>query len=88
MNLLCPEVDCDEVCGAGVKVDDDNLPAPENIPTPNEEVQSVTGDWGFNRQSYCRAAEHQNHTPNWEIAMGGVPSHCYSFLSNPSPLQF
>ena len=51
-NKLCPEVDCDEVCGAGVKVDDDNLPAPENVPTPNEEVQSVTGDCGFNRQCY------------------------------------
>ena len=53
-----PEVDCDEVHGAGVEVDDDNLPTPENIPTPNEEVQSVTGDWGFNRQCYLRAAGH------------------------------
>ena len=44
-NQLHPEVDCDEVHGAGVEVDDDNLPTPENIPTPNEEVQSVTGDW-------------------------------------------
>ena len=33
------EVDHDEVCGAGVEVDDDNLPTPENIPTPNEEVE-------------------------------------------------
>ena len=55
-NQLCPEVDHDEVCGVGVEVDDDNLPAPENIPTPNEEVQSVTGDWGFIRQCYHRAA--------------------------------
>ena len=46
-NQLHPEVDHDEVCGgAGVEVDDDNLPAPENIPTPNEEVQSA-GDWGI-----------------------------------------
>ena len=44
-NQLHPEVDHDEVCGAGVEVDDDNLPTPEIIPTPNEEVQSVTGDW-------------------------------------------
>ena len=43
-NQLLPEVDCDEVCGAGVEADDDNLPTPEKIPTPNEEVQSVTGD--------------------------------------------
>ena len=57
-NQLRPEVDHDEVCGAGVEVDDDNLPRPENIPTPNEEVQSVTGDWGFNRQCYRRAAGH------------------------------
>ena len=55
-NQLCPEVDHNEVHVAGVEVDDDNLPAPENIPTPNEEVQSVIGDWGFNRQCYCRAA--------------------------------
>ena len=34
-NQLHPEVDCDEVRGAGVEVDGDNLPAPENIPTPN-----------------------------------------------------
>ena len=34
-NQLHPEVDHDEVHGAGVEVDDDNLPAPENIPTPN-----------------------------------------------------
>ena len=66
-NQLCPEVDHDEVHGAGLEVDDDNLPAPENIPTPYEEVQSVTGDWGFNRH---RAAGHQNLTPNWKIAMG------------------
>ena len=57
-NQLHPEVDHDEVHGAGVEVDDNNLPAPENIPTPNEEVQSVTRDWGFNRQCYCRAAGH------------------------------
>ena len=57
-NQLHPEIDCDEVCGAGVEVDNDILLIPENIPTPNEEVQSVTGDWGFNRQCYCRAAEH------------------------------
>ena len=57
-NQLCPEVDCDEVHGAGVEVDDDNLPAPENIPTPNEEVQSAAGDWGFNRQCCHRAAGH------------------------------
>ena len=89
-NQLCPEVDCDEVHGAGVEVDDDNLPTPENIPTPNEEVQSVTGDWGFNRQCYCRAAGHQNLTPNWKISMGGggVHSHCYSFSNNFSPLCF
>ena len=47
-NQLHPAVDHDEVHGTGVEVDDDNLPAPENIPTPNEEVQSVTGDWEFN----------------------------------------
>ena len=35
-NQLCPEVDHDEVHGAGVEVDDDNLRTPENIPTPNE----------------------------------------------------
>ena len=57
-NQLHPEVDHDEVCGAGVEVDDENLPTPENIPTPNEEVQSVTGDLGFNRQCYCSAAWH------------------------------
>ena len=62
-NQLHPEVDNDEVHGAGVEVDDDNLPAPENVPTPNEEVQSVTSDWGFNRQCYRRAAGHQNLTP-------------------------
>ena len=58
--------DHDEVHGAGVEVDDDNLPTPENIPTPNEEVQSVTGDWGINRQCYRRAAGHQNLTPQLE----------------------
>ena len=57
-NQLCPEVDCDEVHGVGVEVDDNNLPTPENIPTPNEEVQSVTSDWGFNRQCYHRTAGH------------------------------
>ena len=69
-NKLCPEVDHDEVHGAGVEVDDDNLPTPENIPTPNEEVQSVTGDWGINRHCYRRAAGHRNLTPigklQWE----------------------
>ena len=45
-NQLHPEVDHDEFRGA------------ENIPTPNEEVQSVTGDWGFNGQCYHRAAGH------------------------------
>ena len=55
-NQLHPQVDCDEVHGAGVEVDDDNLPTPENIPIPNE--QSITGDWGFNRQCYRRAAGH------------------------------
>ena len=57
-NQLHPDVDCNEVHGVSVEVDDDNLPAPENIPTPNEEVQSATGDWGFNRQCYHRAAGH------------------------------
>ena len=70
-NQLCPEVDHDEVCGTGVEVDDDNLPAPENIPTPNEEVQSVTVDWGFNRQCCRRAAGHQNLTPQLENCNGG-----------------
>ena len=88
-NQLHPEVDHDEVHGAGVEVDDDNLPTPENIPTPNEEVQSVTGDWGFNRQCYCRAAGIEISPPNWKIAIrGGVHSHCYSFSNNFSPLHF
>ena len=29
------QVNCDEVHGTGLEVDDDNLPTPENIPTPN-----------------------------------------------------
>ena len=90
-NQLHPEVDCDEFRGAGVEVDDDNLPTPETTPIPNEEVQSVTGDWGFNRQCYCRAAGQQGikiSPPNWKIAMGGVHSHCYSFSNNFSPLHF
>ena len=87
-NQIHPEVDHDEVRGAGVEVHDDNLPAPKNIPTPNEEVKSVTGDWGFNRQCYHRAAGHRNLTPNWKIAMGGVHSNCYSYLNNFSPLHF
>ena len=93
-NQLHPEVYRDEFRGAGVEVDDDNLPTPENIPIPNGEVQSATGDWGFNRQCYCRAAGQQgsraskSHPPNWKIAMGGVHSHCYSFSNNFSPLHF
>ena len=70
-NQLCPEVDCDEVCSAGVKVDDDNLPAPENIPTtPNEEEQSSTGDWEFNRQCY-----HSPPPPPLENCNGGECTH-------------
>ena len=62
-NQLHPEVDHDEVCGANVEVDDDNPPTPENIPTPNEEEQSVTGDWGFNRQGSRASKSHPPPPP-------------------------
>ena len=87
-NQLHPEVDHDEVHGPGVEVDDDNLPAPENIPTPNLKVQSVTGDWGFNRQCYCRAAGHRNLTPQLENCNGGSSLAMLQFFKQLFPTTF
>ena len=82
------QVYCHEVHDTGVEVDDDNLPTPENIPTPNEEVQSVTGDWGFNRQCYCRAAGHQNVTPQFENCNWGSSLTLLQFFEQLFPIMF
>ena len=84
-NQIHPEVDHDEVCGAGVEVDDDNLPTPENIPTPNEEVQSATGDWGFNRQCYRRASKFH---PQLENCNGGTSLTLLQFFEQLFPITF
>ena len=87
-NQLHPEVGNDEVRGAGVEVDDDNLPTPENIPTPYEEVQSVTGDWGFNGQCYCRAAGHQNLTFQLENCDRGSSLTLLQYFEQLFPIMF
>jgi len=42
---------------AGIAVDDDNDPAPENIPTTTKpgELQVDYNEWGFNGVCYCRS---------------------------------
>ena len=64
-NQLCPEVDHDEVHGAGVVVDDDNLPTPENIRTANDEVQSDTGDWDSIGSVIAGQQGIEISPPNW-----------------------
>lgn len=39
----------------GIQVDDDNAPAPENIPVPTEEPMEEAGGWGFDGLDQWRA---------------------------------
>ena len=79
-----------ELRGEGIEVDDDNEPAPENVPTQQADELPVYSEWGWNGLEVRRQNNIQNHPPSYkgksEATMGGM-SYLDWFLFL-FPLQF
>ena len=72
------EEEVNELRGEGVEVDDDNEPAPENVPHPNQSNanEPIYSEWGWSGLEVRRQQNIQNHPPSYkgksEATMGGM----------------
>jgi hypothetical protein len=74
--------DIARLCAAGYGVDDDNEPAPENIPQGNNHQVDlpILGQWGSRHECKHRSNNHRHEAPS---IIGGIPAddqHLHWFL--------
>ena len=69
----CNHLDHDEevlATAAASMVDDDNKPAPENQPNPNETVDDIFSGWTHSGICHCRISVHHNMKPELKFWRG------------------
>ena len=55
---------------AASMVDDDNEPAPENQPNPNETADDIFSGWTHSGICHCQSSVHHNMKPEWKFWRG------------------
>ncbi len=66
--------DAAEVAGLGVEVDDDNVPAPENVALPGEQVPDIFHAWGHSGICYRCQTNAQKTSPDKDFPSEVTPT--------------